>query len=119
MNTKPVTPTLHGTIDYAFSGIQLLAPLALGLGPQMAKTYGALGLGFLGVNAFTDTPAGIRHSISFRNHQRLDLSFLAGLSLLSMVRFIRGNKKALRFHLAFLGLAVAHYVLTDYKSGSR
>ena len=58
MNEKPVTPVVHGLIDYVFSSIQLAAPAYLGLNPTVTKTYQALGSGFLAVNALTDTPVG-------------------------------------------------------------
>lgn len=116
---KPVTPTAHGVIDYVFSGVQLAAPTLLGLNSTAARTYGALGAGFTLVNALTDTPAGIKKKIPFTGHQKADIGFLAGMSLLTLTSFIRKDKKALGFHLAFLALAAANYILTDYKAGSR
>jgi len=116
MDTKPVKPRLHGIIDYVFSGIQVAVPLLLGLNKKAATTYGALGTGFLAVNALTDTPAGLKHLLSFRKHQKADQSFLAGLSLLSFVDFIRKDRKALIFHFGFLTAAIAHYILTDYNA---
>lgn len=116
MDTKPVKPKLHGIIDYIFSGIQVVAPIILGLNNKAAKTYGALGTGFLAVNALTDTPAGLKHLLSFKGHQKTDLGFLSGLSLLSFMNYIRRDKKALAFHLGFLMAAIAHYILTDYNA---
>jgi hypothetical protein len=37
------------------------------------------------------------------------------LGTLSISRMIKDEKKALVFHLGFLGLALVHYALTDYK----
>lgn len=111
---KPVSPTAHGVIDYVFSGIQLAAPALLKINSNATRTYQALGAGFTLVNALTDTPAGIKHLIPFKGHQKADLGFLAGLSLLSLTSFIRKDKKALRFHLGFLAIAITHYLLTDY-----
>jgi hypothetical protein len=116
MNIKPVQPKTHGIIDYVFSGVQMAAPTALHLNSKTTKTYQALGAGFLAINALTDTAVGLNRLLSFKQHQKLDLGFLTGLSLLGFSKFIRKDKKALAFHLGFLTLAVAHYVLTDYKS---
>lgn len=116
MNTKPVAPALHGIIDYVFSGILLAAPSGIGLNEKVTKTYQALGTSFLGINALTDTPVGIKRVISFKGHQMADAAFLAGLSLLTLVPFIRKDKQALGFHLSFLGTALTHYVLTDYEA---
>ncbi|MDB5206119.1 MAG: hypothetical protein JWR72_1194 [Flavisolibacter sp.] len=112
---KPITPVAHGLIDYVFSGVQIALPSLLGLNSATAKTYAALGTGFTAVNALTDTPVGIKKLIPFTGHQKADLGFLAGLGLLTVAGFIRKDKRALKFHLAFLGIAVTHYLLTDYK----
>jgi hypothetical protein len=111
---KPVSPTAHGIIDYVFSGVQAATPFLLSLNPATKKTYAALSTGFTIVNALTNTKAGIKPVIPFRGHQKADIGFLAGLGLLTFAGFIRNDKKSRLFHLAFLGLAVAHYLLTDY-----
>jgi hypothetical protein len=116
---KPLSPNAHGIIDYVFSGVQLAAPVLLHLSPATRKTYGAMSAGFTILNALTDTRVGIKRMIPFRGHQKADLGFLAGLGLLSFVSFIRSDKKSRLFHLAILGLAVANYMLTDYKQSAR
>jgi hypothetical protein len=113
---KPVSPTLHGAIDYVLTGVMLAAPSLLGLNNKVRNTYLALGSGFGAVDAFTDTGAGIRRLMPFRMHQKLDLSFLAGLSVLSLINPIRKDRRALYFHVAVLATAITHYLLTDYKS---
>ena len=115
---KPLSPTAHSIVDYVFSGIQIAGPSLLHINPKAARTYQALGAGFTLVNALTDTPAGIKHLIPFKGHQKADLGFLVGMSLLSLTSFIRKDKKALGFHLGFLALATANYLLTDYDSRS-
>lgn len=106
-------------IDYVFSGIQLAAPLLIRMNPKAANTFRAMGSGFLLLNALTDTPYGVKRMVSFKNHQRADSLFLAGLSLLPFLKFIGKNKKVLFFTLGFLGTAIMHYVLTDYNAGSK
>lgn len=119
MNYKPVTPALHGIIDYIFSGILLAAPPAIGLNDAAIKTYGAIGASFLVGNAFTDTPVGVQPVLTFKHHQISDALFLTGLSVLSFTKFISKNKKSRAFHFGFLALAVAHYALTDYNARSK
>ncbi len=114
MTPKPVTPKAHGIIDYVFSGVLLYGPYVASLGDAATKTYNALGASFLVGNAFTDTPVGIKPVLSFKHHQKTDLAFIAGLTLLTAASFIRKDKKALSFHLGFLAAAAAHYLLTDY-----
>ncbi|SFC35601.1 hypothetical protein SAMN05421747_10967 [Parapedobacter composti] len=113
---KPIDAKRHGIIDYAFTGVQLLGPSLLGINGNVRKTYQALGTGFAAVNAFTDTPVGLKPVISFKGHQKADISYLLGLSLLTASSMIRKNRRALAFHLGFFAAALAHYVLTNYNS---
>lgn len=110
---KPIDPTTHGIIDYVFGTVQLAGPSLLGLDKDVIKTYQYLGAAFTGVNILTDTPVGIK-AISMKMHQKADISFLAGLTVLTASDMIKKDKKALGFHLGFLSLAVINYVLTDY-----
>ena len=119
MNTKPITPFLHGVIDYVFSAVQLIGPFSLGLNANTIKTYQLLGGSFLATNALTDTPVGIQPALSFQSHQKVDAAFLTGAAALTLVDYIRKDKSALTFHLAFLSLTLANYLLTDYKAGSK
>lgn len=114
MERKPISPEQHGIIDYVFSGIQLGGPTALGMNKKATRAYQIMGAKFLLVNTFTNTPAGIKKVISFKDHEKLDLAFIAGLSLLTLYKPIRKNRKSLCFHLGFIGTAVANYLLTDY-----
>ena len=116
MTSKPLTPKMHGLIDYVFSAIQVILPGSIAINSSTMRTYQMLGLGFLLTNAFTDTPVGLKKSLSFRTHQKADLAFLGTLGLLSFTGMIRNDKKALAFHLGFLTLAATHYLLTDYSS---
>lgn len=116
MSDKPINAENHALIDYVFTGVQFVGPLALGLSDEASKTYQALGTGFLAVNALTDTPLGVKRMIPFENHEKADIGFLAGLSILTFSKPIREDKKALCFHLGMLTMAAANYFLTDYRS---
>lgn len=112
---KPINAKAHGIIDYAFSGIQLLGPILLGLNKPAKNTYLGLGAGFLGVNSLTDTPVGLKRVLSLKDHQKVDAGFLAALSLLTLTKMLRKDKKTLIFHTVFLATAIAHFALTNYK----
>jgi hypothetical protein len=111
---KPITPTMHCILDYALSGVQMLAPAMFGFNKKVVRTYLDLGSGFLGVNALTNTPVGIRRVISMKDHQKSDAAFLTTLTLLTFTKVIEKDKRALAFHFAMLGLSLANYLLTNY-----
>ena len=113
---KPVDAKLHGIIDYAFAGVQLFGPSVLGLNKNFVNTYRVLGTAFTGVNAVTNTPVGLTNTLSMKSHQKADATFLATLATMTFSHLIKDQKKALAFHLGFLGLALVNYALTDYSN---
>lgn len=116
---KPISPSQHALIDYAYTGMQLMGPAAFGINDEAARTYQALSTGFLATNALTDTPYGLKGMIPFKNHQKADMGFLAGLSLLTFSKTIRKDKRTLAFHLGMLSMAAINYFLTDYNKDSQ
>lgn len=96
MTKKPVSPTLHGIIDYVFSGIQLAVPSVIGLNAPAIKTYATLGSGFLAMNAISDTPVAIKPIISFKM-----LLFSPRYRFLRSQTLSGKTKKRLAFTLVF------------------
>lgn len=111
---KPITPKIHGILDYALAGVQMIVPAALGFNKKVVRTYLDLGAGFFAVNALTNTPVGIKRVISLKDHQRADAAFLTTLTLLTFTKLMEKDKKALAFHFGMLAMSLAHYALTDY-----
>lgn len=114
---KPVSPTVHGIMDYVISGVEMAATPFLGLNTKAARTYQAIGAGYTLVNALTRTPVGVKKLIPLKMHQRGDLGLIAGLAVLSFVPFIRNDRRTLLFHAGLLGIAALEYLMTDYNRG--
>lgn len=114
MNKKPISPTLHGAMDYALASVLLLAPSVLGLSKKTVKTYRALGINLLTYNALTDFPAGIKPWMSLQTHKKIDYGNLATFAMMTMRNGIRNDKKALAFHAGVSAIAVANLLLTDW-----
>ncbi len=113
---KPISPKTHAIMDYVMAGTLLAAPKLLGSSSSMCKTYGAVGLGILGQNAFSDTPAAIKRAIPLNIHKHADTAILAGLALCTLTKAIRNDKKALGVHVGLLALLTTQYLLTDFKA---
>lgn len=116
---KPISPSQHALIDYAFTGMQVMGPIAFEINDEAARTYQLLSTGFMATNALTDTPYGMKRLIRFEDHQKADAGFLAGLSILTFSKTIRKDKRTLCFHLGMLSMAALNYFLTDYKKDSK
>lgn len=115
---KPISPKVHGIIDYAMGGALAILPSAMGLNSAAVKTYGGLAANFLIVDALTDTPVGIKKVMSCGAHKKADLATLGTLAMMTFAKPFREDRKALAFHLGLLALTATQYILTDYDKDS-
>lgn len=116
MKSKPISPRVHGILDYALIGGMLVLPSVLGLSKKVKTWYLAEGLVLLGYAALTDQPVGLKPLIPFRVHAKIDPMNVAGFALQTMARPFREDKKARIFNLAFTALAGITVLLTDWKA---
>jgi hypothetical protein len=112
--TRPITPRLHGLIDYGFVAVQALIPSLLGVNNKAVKLYQATAVNLFLYNALTDHPVSAKPLISYKTHGKIDVASVAGLALLTFYSGIRRDKKALSFHIALVSLAVINVFLTDW-----
>lgn len=72
--TQPITPRVHGILDYAIVAIFLNAPMVFGFTGTPASTlYWLAGIHLL-VTGFTDFPYGMFKVIPFRRHLAVDIA---------------------------------------------
>lgn len=113
---KPVSPKMHGIIDYAFTSAQIILPSLLGVNKSADRLFKLLGSNLMVYNALTNHGASVKPVVPFKTHMHIDKYNLAGLLLLTACKPIRKDKKALGFHLGFLALATLNVLLTDTSS---
>ncbi|HEX8692349.1 MAG TPA: hypothetical protein VF746_08030 [Longimicrobium sp.] len=111
---KPITPRIHGMIDYATVLATAAAPTLLGF-PARAATlaYGLAG-SYLGLSAVTDYPLSARRMVPFRTHGIAEA--VSGMALPAMpwaLGFAR-HRGARNFFLGLTGLTFAVAALTDW-----
>ncbi|MDQ3657938.1 MAG: hypothetical protein M3457_23040 [Chloroflexota bacterium] len=103
MDSKPISPAVHGLIDYGFGIVNIAGSALLGLsGPARARPVTwALAQGTL--NAFTDQPYAIERAIPFSVHHQAET---LGVPALAVVTVASGALKQPRARLFFAGLFV-------------
>ncbi len=118
-NTKIISPTAHGAIDYGFVTLQALAPSLFGLkGSARTLCYTFAGAqGF--INTFTDHPLGLKPLIPFKVHGDLETPFVPALLLLPWLTGALKQPNARAYFFSFFTIALANYLLTDYKAYER
>ncbi|MDJ1502707.1 hypothetical protein [Xanthocytophaga agilis] len=116
MNTKPIGPKIHGAIDYGFVAMQALAPNIFNL-KGSARTLCYTFAATQGViNSFTNYPLGLKRLIPFHLHKQIETPVLPALVVLPWITGAFKEGKARRFFLASFGIALATYLLTDYRA---
>jgi len=116
MERKPISPGLHGHIDYGFGVVSLGVPALLGLsGPaRILPAVWAVDQGTL--NPFTDQPYAVDRVIPFATQGRAKSFRLPALAAATVVS---GALRQLKARLFFAGLFAAlltNYFLTDYNA---
>jgi hypothetical protein len=114
MNTKPISPKVHGIADYVLVGSLLTLPSLLGFKNKVRNMYALEALTLLTYIGVTDHPTAIKPLIPFTTHGRIDPFNIAHFALQSFWKPIRDNKKALLFNIGFTIIAGTVVALTDW-----
>jgi hypothetical protein len=119
MHRKPIGPTAHGAIDYGFVTLQTLAPGLFRLkGPARTLCYAFAATQGV-INVFSDHPLAVKRVIPFRLHGQLETPFVPALLVLPWVTGALRQPNARRYFFSFFSIALANYLLTDYKANER
>ena len=110
---KPISPTVHGAIDYVAVAIFAVAPAAIGLsGWPAALSYALAGIHLL-MTLLTDFPAGVIKVIPIVLHQWVER--IVG-PVLVILAFISMTEAARAFFAAMGVIIFAVERLTAYRS---
>jgi hypothetical protein len=116
---KPISPKLHGAIDYGFLGLNLAAPSLLGLkGPARMLPYligGVQG----GLNAVTDQPYAARRAVPFPVHGAIEKWSAPAYVLLPVVTGALKQPRARAYFGGLLGVLATVWPLTDWNRSPR
>jgi hypothetical protein len=113
---KPISPRLHGVLDYTTSATVAAAPAVFDMPKPAARLFESLAAGYTGLSAVTDYPLSARRLVPFKAHGAAELAIAAALPAMPWLLGFADNKAArnLCFGLTALTLVVA--ALTDWKA---
>ena len=113
-SVKPVSPGLHGLIDYGLAACNLLLPNALGMSRPARRVFAAFGIAQGLLNAVTVQPLAVSKTVPFALHGLLEKSsaplWFGVPPLLGLAR----QRKARTYWLVVGAALVVVYNLTDW-----
>ena len=113
---KPISPRLHGVLDYTTSAAVAAAPPLFDMPRPAARLFGSLAAGYTGLSAVTNYPMSARRVVPFKAHGAAELAIAAVLPAMPWILGFSEHRAArnLCFGLTALTLVVA--ALTDWKA---
>jgi hypothetical protein len=112
----PITPRLHGLLDYGVSATDLLLPSLLGMSGRARAVFAAFGAAQGAVNALTVQPYAAAARVPFRVHGRIDLASLPVVLGLPPLLGLHREPRARALWLVLGAGLAAVWVLTDWQA---
>ena len=111
---KPISPTLHGTLDYSTIAATIAAPKLLGFPDRARWTAYALAGGYLVLSALTDYPPAVKRAVPFKAHGATDVVLGAALPAFPWLLGFAKDRRARNFFLGLTGITMVVTALTDW-----
>jgi hypothetical protein len=111
---KPITPRMHGVLDYATSAMVAAAPRAMNFPRPARMLCDSLATGYTGLAAVTDYPLSLKRVAPFKAHGAAELAIAALLPAMPYMLGFSQHRAARNFCFALTGLTLVVAALTDW-----
>jgi hypothetical protein len=111
---KPITPAMHGAIDYGMSAVMLAAPWVLKLSRKAALTFNGFAAAQAGVNALSNQPLAAKQVIPWHVHRTIDAVAVPAQIAVPLATGVAREPKARALWITALVALVAVFALTDW-----
>ena len=112
---KPISPTMHGAIDYSTVAMTAAAPKVLGLPEKAGMLAYGLAASYLGLSMLTNYKLSAKRAVPFKAHGATEAAIGLALPALPWVLGFADNKKARNFFLGLTALTFVVSALTDWR----
>lgn len=113
---KPITPRLHGILDYTTSLAVAAAPPLFDTPRPATRLFESLAAGYTGLSSVTDYPLSVKRVVPFRAHGAAELAIAAVLPALPWLLGFAEHRAARNLCFALTGLTLVVAALTDWKA---
>ena len=111
---KPISPRIHGVLDYATSTAVAIAPRTLGFPKPARVLFESLAAGYTGLSAVTDYPLSVKRVAPFKVHGAVELAIGAALPAMPYLLGFSKHRAARNFFFGLTALTVGVALLTDW-----
>jgi hypothetical protein len=111
---KPISPRLHGVLDYATSAATAAAPRLFDFPKPAARLAEALAGGYGSLSAVTDYPLSLKRLVPFKAHGAAEAAVGLALPLLPRALGFARHRAARNFFLGLTALTFVVAALTDW-----
>ncbi len=112
---KPISPALHGVLDYATVCATAAAPGAFNFPEPAARLCYALASSYLGLSAVTDYPLSVKRLVPFKAHGATEVAIGLALPALPWVLGFAHHRAARNFCFGLTAVTAVVAALTDWE----
>ena len=113
---KPISPRMHGVIDYATVATTAAVPRLLSFPKQAEQLCYALAGGYGGLSSMTDYRLAVKRAIPFKAHGAAEAAVGVALPFLPWMLGFAKHRRARNFFLGLTALTAVVAALTDWNS---
>lgn len=116
---KPISPRVHGMIDYGTSAAVAAAPAVLDVPKAARNLFEGLATGYTGLSSMTDYPLGVKRVVPFKVHGATELAVAAILPLMPWLLGFADDRAARNMCFGLSALTLVVSALTDWDQRNR
>jgi hypothetical protein len=113
---KPITPTIHGVLDYATSAAVLAAPRLFDFPPAARRLADGLAAGYTGLSAVTNYPLSAKRLVPFKAHGAAEAAIGLALPAMPWVLGFSNHRAARNLFLGLTAITFVVAALTDWNA---
>ena len=111
---RPISPRVHGMIDYGTSAAVAVAPAIFDVPRAARNLFEGLATGYTGLSTVTDYPLSLRRLVPFKAHGAAELAIAAILPAMPWLLGFAEDRAARNMCFGLTALTLLVSALTDW-----